>query len=393
MPKKHALLSPSGGKRWLTCTPSAKLESMLPDSTSEYADEGTAAHALSELLIGYAVGKVSKADYRWQIEVIKKQRHYSVSMHDYCQEFKTYVLERYNECRAKDSSTIILIETRVDLTAYIPGGFGTADIIIISEGKLILIDLKYGQGVPVSSEENEQLMIYALGIIKKYTFIFDFKVAELHIYQPRINNTSSWTVAVSNLLKWAKEVLIPGALAASKGEGDFVPGEHCRFCRAAAPCEARKEYMLNAFKPKLIPGVITPDQVAEVLSIQADMKAWLTAVEGYALTEAVEKGTKWPGFKLVEGRANRFVKDETKVIEVLQEQKIAKSDYTKTEMLGITGLENLLGKKKFNELLGEFVATPKGKPTLVPAADKRPELNNPDSVFDSIVFDDDFTPF
>lgn len=384
--RKHALLSPSGAHRWLTCTPSAKLESLLPDKPSEYADEGTLAHELSELLIAYAVGLVTKHDYEVELKVLKTRKFYSVSLHEYCEDFKSYVMERFNECRAKDRKAIIKLESRLDLTAYIPDGFGTADITIISNGKLILIDLKFGEGVPVDCEENEQLMIYGLGAHHKYDCFFDIDIVELHIYQPRINNTSSWSITLKALLKWAETVLVPGALAAHKGEGDFEAGSHCQFCRAKPRCATLKKFVDDLYNPKLIPGLITKTEVAEVLLKESIVKQWLNAISEYALEEALQKGTKWPGFKLVEGISRRQINEE-KAIPILQDLKLARSDYMRTELKPLGDLEKLVGKKTFDKVFEPAIFKPKGKPALVPITDKREELNSADSVFKDIDFE------
>jgi hypothetical protein len=382
MPKKHALLSPSGAKRWLSCGPSARLESKLPDRSSSYADEGTFAHWLSiDVEIAYAVGKLSKRQYETELTVAKTRKYYSLSLHEYCRDFKSYVIEQYNRLRAIDRHTVIFLETELDLTKYIPEGFGTADIIIIGAGTIILIDLKFGQGVPVESEENDQLKTYGLGAITMYEVFFDIDIVELHIFQPRIDNTSSWVTSAESLLQWGEDVLRPGAKAAFKGRGDFTPGEHCQFCRVRPTCSALRKFVLTTAKYEQEPGTISPEQMSEILLKEDIIKGWLNAATEFALKQALENGMKWPEHKLVEGTSKRIIKDEEKAVKILQGQGLAKSEYTRTSLLPMGDLEKLIGKKKFAEVMGPVIYKPKGKPTLVHISDKRPELNNINDAF------------
>jgi hypothetical protein len=371
----------------MTCSPSAKLESKLIDVSSSYADEGTLAHELSELLIGYAVGKIDKHQYEIDLKIIKSRKYYSVSMHEHCDDFKTYVIEIYNTCRVIDPHTVIFLETRLDISEFIPEGFGTADIIILCAGKLIIIDLKYGQGITVDVEDNGQLKVYALGALRKFDCIFDIDIVELHIYQPRKDNICSWQISTRNLLKWGMEEVIPGALKAWAGEGEFVPGEHCRFCKVKTKCAAFSKFVDDLYKPKLLPGMMTPEQISEVLRKHEIVKEWLNSVYEMALIEAVEKGVKWPEFKLVEGKSNRIISDEIKAIEILQAQKLAKSEFMRTSLKPLGELENLVGKKQLAVILEPILLKPKGKPTLVPVSDKREEINSAKNAFHDLEFD------
>lgn len=383
MPKKHALLSPSGAERWLTCGPSAKLEFKMPDRSTTFADEGTFAHWLSiDVIIAYAVGKLSKQQHDTELAVARECEYYSISLHEYCNDFKSYVIEQYNRLRAIDPHTVIFLETNLDLSMFIPEGFGTADIIIIGAGKLILIDLKYGQGVPVESEDNAQLKVYGLGAIARYEALFDINIIELHIFQPRIDNTSSWIVSAHDLQTWGYEVLKPGAAAAYAGHGEYVPGEHCQFCRVRPTCEALSKYVLKAAKYEKLPGTISPEQMSDILLKAGTIKGWLSAVTDFALTQAVNYGVKWPGFKVVEGISRRQINDEDAAIKILQGLKYAKSDYTNTGLKAIGDLEELVGgKKKFASLFEKVIHKPKGKPTLVPETDKREQFNDIQSAF------------
>lgn len=383
MPKKHARLSPSGAKRWLTCTRSANLEALLPDRPSEYADEGTFAHWVAiDIILAFRTGKITKHQYETELEVAKTRKYYSISLHEYCKDFASYCIEQFNRCRAIDRHAAIFLETELDLSAFIPEGFGTADVIIVCEGTLILIDLKYGQGVPVAAEENEQLKVYGLGAVERFKPLFDIRIVELHIFQPRIDNTSSWSISVWALYHWAEMVLIPGAADAFAGRGEYVPGDHCKFCRARLQCGALTKFVLTSYEPGQIPGTISPEKVAEVLQKEDIIKSWLNGISEWALTEAVTKGRKWPGFKLVEGISRSQITDEAAAMKILQDEKIPKSDYTVTKLKPMGELKDLVGgEKKFKILFEKVIHKPKGKPTLVPVSDKRSELNSVESAF------------
>lgn len=388
MTKDHAHLSPSSAKRWLTCAPSAALEARLPDRSSKYADEGTFAHWFSiDVLIAYQVGKITKQQYEIEMRVAKSRKYYSLSLHEYCDEFRSYVILQYNKCLAVDPNAMIFLETKIDLTEFIPEGFGTADIIIVYSGGIVLIDLKYGKGVPVDCEENEQLMVYGLGALKRFDFLFDINFIELHIYQPRIGNISSWALSATSLLKWAEEVLKPGAMNAHLGRGEFVAGDHCQFCLARPTCAANFDYAMNTYDPKNVPGIITPEQVAEVLRKEDNIKGWLNAITEFALKQALEVGTKWPGYKLVEGTSRREIKNEDEAAKILQEKGYQRSDYIRTSLIPMGEIEKLVGKKTFLILFKDVLHKPKGKPALVPVSDKRPALDNAADVFKDIEFE------
>lgn len=302
-------------------------------------------------------------------------------MLEYCQSYADFVMERYADAKRRNSDALIFLETRLDLTEYIPEGFGTADAIVIADGTLDFIDLKYGKGVPVSAVENKQMMVYALGALHEYGMLYDIKTVRMTIFQPRIDNISEWEIPVADLKAWATDVLVPRSALAFDGMGDFVPGDHCLFCRARAVCKANADAQLEVLRHDFADAVLlTDDEVADILTKADRVEKWLKAVEAHALNEAVNNGKKWPGFKLVEGRSVRVITDtaaaENKLIsagfKVVEIQKPA-------ELLGITALEKVVGKKKFEDLLSGFIIKPAGKPALVPLSDKRAELNSLDA--------------
>jgi hypothetical protein len=385
---QHAILSPSGASRWLTCTKSARFELQFPDTSSDFAAEGTLAHRLGELFIRKRLNLISDDGYEIVMQEILSHKLFKDgkadnAMIDHAEDYAVFVMEKFAEAQAHTSDALIFLEEKIDLTKYIPEGFGTADVIIIADGVLTMIDLKYGKGVLVSAEENRQMMTYALGGLEKFDFAYDISEVEMIIHQPRIANYSSWKATVENLKLWAEEELKPKAALAFAGEGAYVAGSHCRFCRAKAMCKANAEYNLDLAKYEFAdPATLEDTEVAEILSKADNFENWIKAVEAHALNAAVNDNKKWPGFKLVEGRSNRAYKDEKEVVEVLTHKYPAEVIYKPAKVNGITELTKALGKKVFDTLIGPLLIKPQGKPALVPASDKRPEYNNAASAAD-----------
>ncbi len=376
--KSHALLSPSSASRWLACTPSARLEAELPDKAGTAADEGTLAHRLGEAIIKRKLKMLSEAAY--SIELMKIQAHelYENPMLEYCEDYAVYVLEQFAAAQANDPNAKIFIEEELDLSKYVPEGFGTGDIIIVWTGNLLFIDLKYGKGVEVSSVENKQLMLYALGALEEHGWLFDVDKLTMTIYQPRIDNISSWDIAEDELLKWAEDELKPKAQIAFSGQGEFVAGKHCQFCRLKPNCRAHAEMQLELanydFKAEVY---LKDDEISDILRRAKSFESWLKEVKDYALSKAVLEGKKWPGFKVVEGRSDRVYLDPDLVeFKLLKEGYSKESIYKAPELLGITAMEKELGKKNFERLLKNITIKPRGKPALAPIEDKRSEFDN-----------------
>lgn len=368
----HALLSASGSHRWLSCIPSAVLEQNFPDETSPYAAEGTAAHALAEHKLRLFLGIPTKPPI---------SEYDSPEMDEYTDVYVAFACELIAEARVKSPDAMVLIEQKLDFSHYVPGGFGTGDLVVAIDGVLHIADLKYGKGVAVAVEHNPQLMLYALGALEAFDFLFDIKSVRMTICQPRLDSLSTCELSVDELIAWAESELKPKAELAIKGEGEFAPGEDtCKFCRARRSCRARTEANLELarldFKQ---PPLLTDEEIAEVLSQAAELSAWAEDVKNYALTEAVSHGRAWPGFKVVEGKANRKYKSEAKIAEILLATgQYRESDIYTKDLLGITAMKKLLGAKQFDSLLSDFIVKPAGKPTLVPSTDKRPARNRID---------------
>lgn len=381
MVRKHALLSASSAERWLNCTPSARLAEDIKDVSSPYAAEGTLAHELAEKLLRIALYGNDLPDIA-EFEELTKHELFYEGMLDEVEDYTNYVLETYNAALAKTKDAKIFLEQRLDFSNYVPEGFGTGDCIIIADGEMEVIDLKFGKGVEVSPIKNPQLKLYALGAYDKYGFIYGIESVTMTIAQVRLNNISSWTITANMLEEWAEAELKEKALLAYEGKGETFPGDWCTFCRVRHTCRARAEMFLGTYnKFKKDPDKLNAAEIAEILEQVNDIVKWTKEIKDFTLDEAL-KGTRYPGFKLVEGRSNRKIEDEDGFATVLlkegyEEEKI----YKPKEMEGITNLEKLMGKKKFTTLGTGFVIKPTGKPTLVPMDDKRPELDSPEEDF------------
>ena len=377
MPGVHAKLSPSGASRWLACTPSAKLEEQFPDRSSAAADEGTHAHAVSEVLILEKLGRLTAEEVKTQLAKLSESEYHSDELLDLCEEYSVFVMEKFAEAQAITPDAVIFTETKIDLSMYIPEGFGTGDVFIVSDRVLKFIDLKYGKGVPVSAVSNSQMMTYAAGAMHRFGMLYDIDRVEMTIYQPRIGNISTWSCTVEELDAWVAHVLVPGALQAFEGLGEYVPGDHCRFCKARGACKALADYQLEIAKHEFAePALMTDEQIADVLDRAKSFTAWVSSVQAYALHEALVNDKQWPGYKVVEGRANRKYSDEAAVIAKLIEAGWSEDLILKPRaVLGITALEKAITKKLFQQHVSPLVFKPDGKPTLVPVSDKREPMD------------------
>ena len=321
MPDQHALLSASGAHRWLNCPPSAVLESREPDSTSAAAEQGTVAHALAEWKLRRALNDAPtfKPESGW----------IDTEMEDLTDDYVAFVQEHISLAREACGDPQVLIEQRLDFSHVVPGGFGTGDCVIIAEPKLQIIDLKYGQGILVEAAHNPQLMLYALGAVHAFGDLYDITDVAVTIYQPRRGNVDTWETSVADLLAWAE----------------------------------------TEVKPK---AELSGSEIADVLTRIPQLKTWAADVEAYALSQAVNQGKHWDGFKLVAGRSVRKYTEENAVAEAAEAAGYA--DIYDRRLITLTAMERLMDKKTFNEVLGDLVVKPVGKPTLVSDTDKRPAL-------------------
>lgn len=370
--KRHALLSASGAHRWLNCTPSARLELEFEDNSGEAAAEGTAAHALAEHKLRRALKMRSKKPV---------SKYDSDEMDSYTDGYVEFVLELIEQAKQTCSDPKVLIEQRLDFSKYVLDGFGTGDCLVIADGTLRIIDFKYGQGVLVEAEDNPQMKLYALGALELFDGIYDIDAVSMIIYQPRRENISTHKVNKDNLYQWADEVLKPTAELAFGGGGEYRCGDWCQFCRAAVKCRARAEEKLSLARFEFVlPPLLTDSDIEEILSKLDDLTSWANGIKAYALEAAVNHGKEWSGFKLVEGRSNRKYTDEDAVAEAAKAA--GYRDIYRQSLITITEMERLMGKVKFQKILGGLIEKPPGKPTLVPLSDKRPAMNTSNAKID-----------
>jgi hypothetical protein len=368
-PNTHAVLSPSSAERWLHCTRSARLEQEFADKPTQAAAEGTATHALAE----HKLKKALKMRSRRPVS-----EYDSDEMEECTDAYRDYVMEQLMLERQTCPDAQAYVETRLDLTAYVPGSFGTSDCIIVSDNSLHVIDLKYGLGVLVKAEENPQMKLYALGAMDIYDKLYDFEKVKMTIFQPRRENISTWEESTADLRKWADEELKPKAELAFEGNGEFCSGEWCMFCKAAVKCRARAQVKLDLAKKEFaLPPLLTDDEIEDILDVLPDLTRWANDITAYATDMALNHGKQWKNWKVVAGRSNRKYKDEDAVIEAAE--KAGYTDIFKKSLITLTEMEKMMGKKKFNEILGGLIYKPKGKPTLVPASDKRQAINVSDA--------------
>ena len=374
---EHAILSASSSKRWMECPPSAKLEQGFPKETSSYASEGIFAHSLGELKLARAVTNNSKpGSFKKKLALLQSDPRYDPELEENVEVYVTQVMERYLTAVNTCKDTLALLEQRLDFSRWVPGGFGTGDMVIISDDCVEVIDLKYGKGVPVFAKNNPQTRLYGLGAIATYETLYNFSKVKMTIIQPRLDSISTEELAIEELIAWGEEYVKPKADLAIAGKGEYSAGEHCRFCRARFICRARAEKSLELAKYDFQkPSLLAIKEIAKILSRAGELQKWTRDIQDYALTQAENHGVTFPGWKLVEGKSNRKYTDKDAVAKTLLENGFEKSKiYEPEEILGITAMTKRLGKKLFDTLLSPFIVKPPGKPTLVPKSDKRSEI-------------------
>lgn len=373
--RAHAKLSASGASRWATCPGSVQMEDGIPDKESVYAQEGTLAHEMSELKIkhyldpkGFGKRKLNAA-----IKKLKENELYQAEMDSYTDTYVDFIKEK---ALSFPSNPYIEIEKRVDFSRWVDGGFGTCDCVLIHGSTLSIIDLKYGKGVPVSAEQNEQLILYALGAYDAFNLIYNLDKIELNIVQPRINNFSTWEISLTELLLWGDYFKVQAEKALG-GNGELVPSaKACKFCKARDICTARAENNLSLESEiKLKPNEIPKDKLYEYISRGEDIAKWVADLKAYALDMCL-KGEDVKGLKAVAGRTSRSWTNQDEAINKLIEGGIDEAIIYDKVPLTLAKLEKALGKQQFTALVGDMVVTSEGKPTLVFENDKRPAITN-----------------
>lgn len=371
----HALLSASGSKRWLSCTPSARLEATLPEQKRsangfDFSMEGTMAHSLGEIKLRYHYGQIGIEEYEREYEIIKNTPYYN---DDFEANVDNYVLYVRSQIGEGDTP---LFEQRVDFSDWVPDGFGTADVVILSKHSIRVIDLKFGKGVPVSALDNTQLRLYALGAYSKFKEDFpDIKEVSYTIHQPRLDSISTDGTSVVKLVDWANYFVKPKAKKAWSGSGEFLPGEWCQFCRAKAQCRARSDYNTELARLEFKdPPLLDEDEVSLVLSKAAQLRTWANDVEEFALSRAIEQSIIPPGYKLSTTVTHRKISDSALAATVLVEKGMDPAViWEQPKLKSIAALEKLGPKGQVAAWLGNLVLRPEGSPKLVKAKEDAKE--------------------
>lgn len=365
--KQHSILSPSASHRWLSCPPSARLEAMFPATTSEVAEEGTLAHHIAEVSLKRYIGAIDKDTASVLMQQASGHKLYSIDMPDYVSTYIDAVTDVITE------NSTIYIETKVYLGDFVPASSGTVDACVINGDTLHIFDLKYGKGVKVSAERNPQLMMYALGILAdKLIETYSVEHVICHIVQPRLYHHSTYYITATELMAWGNTELKERALTAYVGGGDFMTGEHCRFCKAKGVCRTLANECSGVNDKEV--ALLSPEEVADKLAIVPAVEAWCKALQEQALRTALS-GVAIPRYKVVEGRSIRKYTDEQALLKALVDDGVDEGVVTKRSLVSLGELEKLLGKKAVAENYGKYIIKPQGKPTLVPEDDKREAID------------------
>lgn len=401
MPDKHAILSPSAAHRWLHCTPAPRVEAEFPETTSEYAEEGRLAHSVCELAAKKKFTVMNNRTYNSRLKKLKADPKWDDEM---LSTAATYVEHLTEHAMRFEHAPYVALEVQVDITDYAPEAFGTCDCVMIGGDELIITDYKHGKGVPVSAQDNPQMLLYALGALKLYRPIYGDMIRRVSTYidQPRLGSYDGASMTVEELLAWGESIK-PKAAAAFMGTGEFAPGEWCRFCRAKAKCRARAnqntaledfkdciplgrsipmqaEYDATGFKPS---NCLTDEEIGALLVRAEGLVAWYNDLKEYALAACLN-GKTIPGWKAVEGRSTRAWTDQDAALEALMaggvEEAIIYDRVPKT----LAQLEKVIGKQRFGELVGGMITKSPGKPALAAESDKRPAYNGAAADFSEV---------
>lgn len=362
----HAFLSASGSSRWINCTPSPMLEKKFASKPSSYAEEGTLAHEFGDAFLSHFIGKIDLETFNGITLELRKNKYYSNDMLSHVEKYTDYVLESLSTAKSETPGAALLVEERFDFSDYVEGGFGTGDSTVVGDGVLEVIDLKYGKGVAVYADNNSQLMLYGLGALNHLHLMYDIHTVKLTIVQPRMDNVSSWTISVSDLVDWGNETAKPASEKAYRGEGEQKTGPWCRWCKAKAKCAALSSKHLQlarqVFKE---PKLIEDSELLEIYSRSKDIKLWLDSINRYVYDEAIS-GKSWPGYKLAKGKSRRTWSDADSAIDKLTELGFSVEQVTNTKIKGILDIAQLMSLDNFNENFESFISMKESKPVLVP---------------------------
>ena len=402
MPEVHALLSASSSKQWLNCPPSARLQMNFPNESSVYAEEGTFAHSVCEY-------KVKKYLHE-RVRRPQSEEYYTEEIDQITDIYAEVVISVIEAMKRNGCEPLVLVEERVNYSHVAPSGFGTADMLIVGvdedgKGLLHILDFKAGRGVFVNANHNTQMMLYALGGLNAYGYIYPIETVRMTIIQPRLDNISTFECSREELEAWGESIKETAKLA-YEGKGEQKAGEWCFFCRAKPVCKACKEEALALCKEEFLdldagafseegdteesdmtapynpdqtapafkqPGLVSMAELVEVLPTLNRISSWIESVFAFVSSEAINHGVPIEGYKVVEGRSKRVFTDIKSVVDKAVEN--GYTDLYKQELISLTEFEKMMGKKKFAQLLGEYVVKPPGKLALVPESDPRPAVD------------------
>lgn len=374
--RDHAILSPSSAKRWINCTPSALLAEAAGSKSSVYAEEGTLAHEIAE----YALTQYLNGAYDPIIdeELPVTDEHlknplFSIDMANYIRDYCEYVIGENYEMQKQDGLSEMFLERKVDITDYALDSFGSVDVTIVSDKTIHIIDLKFGAGVKVTADHNEQMMMYALGALKDLGALRDITNIRMTIAQVRLDHYDTFEMSKGELLDWAEKVLKPAGKAAIQGEGKQVIGSWCGFCPVKAQCRAQRDAILADFDEKPEPLLLSDEEVTDLIGKIDTYKSWIESVNKYVYDRAIQ-GYKWEGYKLVAGRSSRVIKDEAKIRQALLNE-FLEDEVLNIKLKGIGDLEKLVGKKVFSARFGDAIESRPGAPKLVPESAKGVEYS------------------
>ena len=373
--RDHAVLSPSSAKRWINCTPSALLAEEAGSKSSVYAEEGTLAHEMAEHALTRYLEGVYDPIIAGALTI--KDEHFrnplfSIDMANYIRDYCDFVIGEEYEMQKADGLSKMLLERRVDITDYAPDSFGSVDVTLLSDKTIHIIDLKYGAGVKVFADHNEQMMMYALGTMKSLESDHIEKI-RMTIAQVRLDHYDTFEMSKSDLLDWAEKVLKPAAKAAIQGKGKQVIGGWCGFCPVKAQCRAQRDAILADFEEKPEPPLLSDEEVTDLIGKIDTYKSWIESVNKYVYDRAIQ-GHKWNGYKLVAGRTSRVIKDEAKIRQALLNEYL-EDEFLNIKLKGIGDLEKLVGKKVFSARFGDAIESRPGAPKLVPESAKGVEYS------------------